>query len=58
MGKEVRATLLVEVVAEFEDDISDEDTVRYLVEQDLEDIGWQVDRCEIASDDKEADLEK
>lgn len=46
--KEVRATLLIEVVSEFEDDTNDEDTVRYLVEQDLEDIGWQVDRCEIA----------
>ena len=31
-----------------DDDISDEDTVCYQLEQDLEDAGWQVDRCVIA----------
>lgn len=46
--KEIRTTLLVEVVAHFDDDISDEDTVCYQLEQDLEDAGWQVDRCVIA----------
>ena len=47
--KEIRTTLLVEVVAHFDDDISDEGTVCYQLEQDLEDAGWQVDRCVIAS---------
>lgn len=50
MNKKVRATLLVEVVAEFYDDCdgaNDEETVRYIVEQDLEDSGVEVRKCEL-----------
>ena len=39
----VEATLLVHVLAEMEDEESTEETLRYLVEQDLEDAGFQVD---------------
>lgn len=50
MNKKVRATLLVEVVTTFEnnfDDSNDEETVRFLVEQDLEDHGYDVRKCEL-----------
>ena len=45
----IKTTLLIEIEATFDDDESTEETVRYQVEQDLEDMGcWQVNRCEIA----------
>ena len=37
------ATLKVVVIGEFYDDEACEETVRYLVEQDLEDVGFDVD---------------
>lgn len=43
MGKELEVTLKVKVSAHFDDNESDEDTVRYLLEQDLEDAGWDCD---------------
>lgn len=54
MDKKVRATLLIEVVAEFDDlyaDDNDEDTVRFLVEQDLKDSGFDVKKCEVLTGD-------
>ena len=45
--KTVTATLFVEVEAEFDDEEATEETVRYLVEQDLEDSGWVVNSCEL-----------
>lgn len=41
--KKVEATLLVHVIAEIDDDESTDETMRYLVEQDLEDAGFTVD---------------
>ena len=38
----IKAKLIVEVEAEFYDDESSEETVRYCVEQDLEDTGLNV----------------
>lgn len=43
MGKEVEVTLKVKVKTRFDDDESNEETVRYLLEQDLEDMGWDCD---------------
>lgn len=43
MGKELEVTLKVKVRAYFDDNESDEGTVRYLLEQDLEDAGWDCD---------------
>lgn len=40
MGKELEVTLKVKVRAHFDDNESDESIVRYLLEQDLEDAGW------------------
>ena len=37
-----RAKLLVEVDAEFYDDETSEETLRYCVEQDLEDAGFNI----------------
>lgn len=43
MEKELEVTLEVKVRAHFDDNESDEGTVRYLLEQDLEDAGWDCD---------------
>lgn len=40
--RKVTATLVVKVSAEFYDEESDEETLRYCVEQDLEDAGINV----------------
>ena len=48
--KKVRATLLVEVVAEFEENYcneNDEETLRFLVEQNLKDYGYDIRKCEL-----------
>lgn len=44
----VKATLILEVEMETDDTEATEATVRYLVEQDLEDNGWYVTSCELA----------
>lgn len=38
----IKAKLIVEVEAEFDDDESSEETLRYCVEQDLEDAGFNI----------------
>ncbi len=43
MGKELEVTLKVKVRTCFDDKESDEQTVKYLLEQDLEDAGWDCD---------------
>lgn len=43
MGKELEVILKVKTRVHFDDNESDEDTVRYLLEQDLEDAGWDCD---------------
>lgn len=43
MGKELEVILKVKARVYFDDNESDEDTVRYLLEQDLEDAGWDCD---------------
>ncbi len=43
MEKELEVTLEVKVRAHFDDNESDEGTVKYLLEQDLEDAGWDCD---------------
>ena len=35
--------IYIKTTSEFSDDMSDEYTVQYLVEQDLEDMGWDCD---------------
>lgn len=42
-GVVVEATLTVKVKAEFDDVESDGSTLRYLLEQDLEDLGWDAE---------------
>ena len=47
--KRIKTTLIIEIEAEFDDNEASEETIRYQVEQDLEDMGcWQVNSCEIA----------
>lgn len=43
MEKELEVTLKVKVRTRFDDNESDEGTVKYLLEQDLEDAGWDCD---------------
>lgn len=43
MGKQLEVVLKVKVRTYFDDNESDEGTVRYLLEQDLEDAGWDCD---------------
>ena len=45
----VKATLIVEVEVEFYDDESTEETLRYCVEQDLEENGFDVIEVKIAN---------
>ena len=40
--KSIKAKLIVEVETTFDDDESSEETLRYCVEQDLEDAGFNV----------------
>ncbi len=39
----VKCTLILDVETEFDDEYSSENTVRHLVEQDLRDLGYDVD---------------
>lgn len=43
MVRELEVTLKVKARVHFDDNESDEGTVRYLLEQDLEDAGWDCD---------------
>lgn len=40
--RKVTATLIVKLSAEFYDEESDKETLRFCVEQDLEDVGFDV----------------
>ena len=40
--RKIKATLIVEIESEFYDDEASEETLRYCVEQDLEDAGFNV----------------
>ena len=43
----IKTKLLLEIETDFDDNISDEDTIKYLLEQDLSDNGWQINNIEI-----------
>ena len=43
----IKTKLLIDVETSFDDNISDEDTIKYLLEQDLSDNGWQINNIEI-----------
>lgn len=44
---EIITELNIKVKTFFEDDISNENTVRYLIEQDLLDNGWDIESIDI-----------
>lgn len=51
-GKEVRTKLLVDVSSEMEDvPENDGETIRYCIEQDLENQGYEVYSCEVLNKD-------
>ena len=47
MSRKIKTKLLIEVETNFDDNISDEDTIKYLLEQDLSDSGWQINNIKI-----------
>ena len=47
MSKRIKTKLLIEVETSFDDNLSDEDTVAFCVEQDLEEMGWQVNEVRV-----------
>lgn len=51
----IKAKLVIEIESEFDDDKENAtaDTLSYCVEQDLEDMGYQVDSCEVVEGTKE-----
>jgi len=51
MSKKIKAKLLIEVETDFDDNISDEDTVAFCIEEDLEDLGWQVNEVKVYKED-------
>lgn len=46
----ISTTLLIHVTAEMDDEESSAETLRYLVEQDLEDAGFDVDSVTVVSE--------
>ena len=47
MSRKIKTKLLLEVETSFEDELADEDTVAFCVEQDLEEMGWQINNIEV-----------
>jgi hypothetical protein len=47
MSKKVKTLLLLEVESDFEDEQSDEETVKYCLEEDLKEMGWQINKTEV-----------
>ena len=47
VSRKVKAKLLLEVETSFDDELSDENTVAFCVEQDLEEMGWQVNAVRV-----------
>lgn len=61
MNKTVRTTLVIEVVKDFDknyDGANDENTLQYLVAQDLENKGYDVRKCEILNSKRGLILEQ
>ena len=51
MDRKIKVKLLIEVETSFDDNLSDEDTVAFCVEQDLEEMGWQVNEVRVYEED-------
>jgi hypothetical protein len=47
MSKIIKSKLEIILNAEFDDDDSDEETLKYLVEQDLEDSGYAIESIKL-----------
>ena len=52
MSRLFKTKLLIEVETSFDDELSDEDTVAFCVEQDLEEMGWQINNIEIYKEEE------
>ena len=52
MSKKIKAKLLIEVETDFDDNISDEETVAYCVGEDLQDLGWQVNEVRVYGEEE------
>lgn len=47
MDRKIKVKLLIEVETSFDDELADEDTVAFCVEQDLEEMGWQINEVRV-----------
>lgn len=57
----IRTLLLLDIETELTDDpknLSDENTLRYLVEEDLQDLGYDVHTCEVVLYYSKEELDK
>lgn len=53
----IKAKLIIEVISEYDDDNENNaETLRFCVEQDLEDMGYQVDYCEVIEGTEEIEF--
>ncbi|SFL10031.1 hypothetical protein [Halanaerobium salsuginis] len=46
----VKAKILLEIETDFNDKISDETTVKYCLEEDLKELGWQINKSKLIYD--------
>ena len=47
MSRKIKTKLLIEIETSFDDELSDENTVAFCVEQDLEEMGWQINEVRV-----------
>ena len=53
MSRKIKTKLLNEVETSFDDELSDADTVAFCVEQDLEEMGWQINEVKVYKEEIE-----
>lgn len=50
MNRKIKAKVLIDLQTNFTDEESDKNTIKYLLEQDLQDKGWQINNIKIRDD--------
>ena len=54
----IKTKLVIEVSSEYEnDEENNAETLRFCVEQDLEDMGYQIDSCEVVEGTEEIEFD-
>lgn len=47
MGRKMKSKILIEIETDFDDEQSDNKTIKYCLKEDLQDSGWQVNKVEL-----------